>query len=86
METKTSCIDPTTSNKKHMRQHIGNEIHHKTVNKRNITGKHMLENVTVLARSNNRTDLAKLETLLIKQHNPVINKQVKDFSRTLKTF
>ena len=38
------------------------------------------------ARPNNRTDLAILEPILIKQHNPVVNKKVKDFSRTLKIF
>ena len=42
----------------------------------------MFEKVTVLATSNNRTDLAILEALIIQQHNPVVNKQVKDFSHT----
>ena len=46
----------------------------------------MLEKVTVLVRSNNKTDLATLEALKIKQHSLVINKQVKYFLRTLKIF
>ena len=46
----------------------------------------MIENVTVLARSNNRTDLAIPEALLIKEYNPVINEQVKYFSRILENF
>ena len=80
METKTSYIGRTTTTiKERMKQHTGIKFHHNTVHKRNITGKQMLENVTVLARSNNKTDLAILEALLIKQHNPVINKQVKDW-------
>ena len=68
-----------------MKQHTGIKFHHNTIHKRNITGKQMLENVTVLARPNNRTDLAILEALLVKQYNPV-NKQMKDFSPTLKIF
>ena len=46
----------------------------------------MLELLTVLARSNEKTDLALLEAILIKQRKTVIYKQVKDFSRTLKIF
>ena len=44
----------------------------------------MRENVAVLTSSNNKTTLAKLEALLIKQHSPVINKQVKNFLAYLK--
>ena len=69
METKISYISRTkTTIKEHMKKHDGIKFHHNTVHKRNITGKQMLENVTVLARSNNRTDLAILEALLVKQH------------------
>ena len=69
-----------------MKQFTGIKFHHNTVHKIYITGKQMLENVTLPARSNNMTDTAILEALLIKQHNPVINKQVRDFLRTLKIF
>ena len=46
----------------------------------------MFENVTVLARSNNKTDRALLEALQSKQHNPVFNKQVKELTLILKYF
>ena len=46
----------------------------------------MLANETVQARSVNTTDLAILEALMMKQHCPIINKQMKDFSRTLKIY
>ena len=59
------------------------KFHYKNVHIRHVRGKGMLENVTMLARSNNKTNLPKFEALMIKQHNPVINKQVKDFPRTL---
>ena len=87
METKTSHIGRiTTAIKEGMKQHTGIKFHPNTIHKRNITRKQMLENITVLARSNNRTDLAIPQALSIKQHNPVINKQAKDFSCTLKLF
>ena len=69
-----------------MKQHTGIKLHVTTVHKRSITGKQMLENVIVLARSNNKTNISILKALPIKQWNPFINKQVIDFSRTLKIF
>ena len=53
-----------TTNKNHMKQHNGIKFHNKTVPERSTTGKQMLENGTVLARSNNRTDIALLQALL----------------------
>lgn len=76
IETETSYIGRT----------IGIKFHHNHVNKIKITRKQMYENMTVIARLNNTTDLATLETLVIKQHNPVIDKQVKDLSRKLRIF
>ena len=87
MKKKTSYIGRTTTTiKERMKQHTGIKFHHNTVHKRNVTGKQMIEKVTVLARSNSKTDLAILDALLIKKHNSVITKQVKDFSHTLKYF
>ena len=68
LETKTPYIGRTTTTiKERMKQHMGIKFHHNTIHKPNITGKRMLENVTALARSNNRTDLGILEAFLIKQ-------------------
>ena len=46
-----------------MKQRTGIEFHHHTIHERNITGKQKLENVTVLALSNNKTDPAVIEYL-----------------------
>ena len=46
----------------------------------------MLENVTMMTKSINETNLAILEALIFLQKNPVINKQVKEFLRTLSIF
>ena len=87
MRTKTSYTGRRkTTIKERMKQHTGIRFHHNTVHKRNISGKQRLKIVTVLARSNNRTELAILEALLIKHYNPLISKQIKDFSHTLKIF
>ena len=48
METKTSYIGPTTTSKEHIKQHTVFKFHHNAVHKENITGKHMLDNVTVI--------------------------------------
>ena len=68
MKTKTSYIGWTiTTNKERMKQHTGIKFNENTVLKRNITEKQKLENLTVLARSNNRNDLARLEAFLMKK-------------------
>ena len=49
-ETKTfHAIRPTKTIKERTKQLRGFKFHHNTVHKRNITGKQMLENMTVLA-------------------------------------
>jgi len=46
----------------------------------------MLPYVKILAKNNNREDLAITEALLIKKLQPLINIQTEDFNRTLKIF
>ena len=65
---------------------IFKDFSHNAVHKRMSTGKRKYEKLTVPARSINKTNPAILETLLTKQQNAAINKQVKYFPRTLKIF
>ena len=46
----------------------------------------MLPNLTIVETCHSKRDLEIIEALLIKQHKPIINVQVRDFDRTLKVF
>jgi len=76
----------TTTIKDRFRQHTSIKKHHREHHDSNITGKHMLPNVTVLQKCNDRRDLIIMEALMIKEFKPVINIQTDDFNRTLKIF
>ena len=76
----------TVTIKERFKQHASVKQHFQLIHKSNITGSQMLPNVNIINRSNNKNDLKILEALLIKEHNPVINRQVDDFNRTLKIF
>jgi hypothetical protein len=75
-----------TTLKDRMKQHASIKKHYKEEHERNITGSEMLQNVSVLSKSNNRIDLIIMEALYIKQEHPIINIQTDDFNRTLKKF
>jgi len=76
----------TTTVKERFRQHASIKKHHQITHNSTITGKQMLQNVSILAKGRSKQELLILEALLIKELNPVINKQTDDFNATLKVF
>ena len=86
-ETNAFYIGMTTVTiKERFKQHASIKKHYATTHNRNITGSEMIRNVSVLAREREKKDLLILEALLIKDHNPPINRQCEDFNRVLKVF
>ena len=77
----TVTLKERFNNHKSIKTHYKN-IHHQD----KITGSQMLPHVSVIDKCSDRIDLCILEALYIKELNPVINKQVNDFARTLKIF
>ena len=60
--------------------------HFHAVHKEDITCSEMLRDVSVVAKCSNKQDLHILEAIIIKELNPIINRQTDDFVRTLKIF
>ena len=86
-ETNAFYIGLTNATiKKWFKQHASIKKHYATTHNRNITGSEMLKNVSALAWEHEKKDLLILEALLIKVHNPPINRQCEDFNRVLKVF
>ena len=85
--TQTCYIRHTTTTvKERIKQYSSMKKHHRETNFVNITGSMILPDISILARASNKIDLIILETLLIKQHKPIINIQTDDFNRTLNIF
>ena len=86
-ETNTFNIGmKTVTIKEWFKQHASIKKHYATTHNRNITGSEIISNVSVLTREREKRDLLILEALLIKDHNPFINRQCEDFIRVLKVF
>ena len=76
----------TVTIKERFKQHASIKKHYRITHNRNITGSEMLENVSILARAQNKQDLIIMEALYIKEYQPSINTQADDFNRILKIF
>ena len=85
--TQTCYIRHTTTTVKEIiKQHSSMKKHHRETCFVNITGSMILPDISILAKASNKIDIILLDTLLIKQHKPIINIQTDDFNRTLNIF
>ena len=62
-------------------KHHSNEAHNM-----NIRTKEIINEIKILFRSPDKTELQIAEALLIKFHNPILNNQAATFTRTLNVF